>query len=170
MKVFILCAWLFYGSFAVCLAGSSPQFEALSDEMIQYVNSLDTTWKAARSPRFEGMTAKDVTRMCGSLTDGPTSPIKQITPPKWIPESFDAREAWPHCSTISNIGDQGSCGSCWVSIYIVSHYWTMIVSHIYLLSFRTEGIWSCWMHEWPLLHQVQWDSEHICSRLTLMLW
>jgi len=30
-----------------------------------------------------------------------------------IPEEFDAREAWPDCPTISEIRDQGSCGSCW---------------------------------------------------------
>ena len=31
-----------------------------------------------------------------------------------IPDSFDAREAWPQCSgIIGHIRDQSSCGSCW---------------------------------------------------------
>ncbi|RCN47339.1 papain family cysteine protease [Ancylostoma caninum] len=30
-----------------------------------------------------------------------------------IPESFDAREHWPHCPSLKNIRDQANCGSCW---------------------------------------------------------
>ncbi|KAL9874049.1 cathepsin B [Glossina fuscipes] len=30
-----------------------------------------------------------------------------------IPEDFDSRKQWPHCPTIWEIRDQGSCGSCW---------------------------------------------------------
>jgi cathepsin B len=30
-----------------------------------------------------------------------------------IPETFDARKQWPECKSISEIRDQGSCGSCW---------------------------------------------------------
>lgn len=32
-----------------------------------------------------------------------------------LPENFDSRENWPHCPTIKEIRDQGSCGSCWVN-------------------------------------------------------
>ncbi|VDM67224.1 unnamed protein product [Strongylus vulgaris] len=30
-----------------------------------------------------------------------------------IPESFDAREKWPECTSIYTIRDQANCGSCW---------------------------------------------------------
>lgn len=31
-----------------------------------------------------------------------------------LPDSFDARQQWPKCTTVGQIRDQGSCGSCWV--------------------------------------------------------
>lgn len=31
-----------------------------------------------------------------------------------LPDTFDARQQWPKCTTIQQIRDQGSCGSCWV--------------------------------------------------------
>ncbi|XP_055344272.1 cathepsin B-like [Paramacrobiotus metropolitanus] len=30
-----------------------------------------------------------------------------------IPECFDARQKWPNCKSISEIRDQGGCGTCW---------------------------------------------------------
>ena len=33
-----------------------------------------------------------------------------------IPDSFDARQEWPECPSTKEIRDQGSCGSCWVSL------------------------------------------------------
>lgn len=31
-----------------------------------------------------------------------------------LPENYDARKMYPHCTTISSIKDQSRCGSCWV--------------------------------------------------------
>lgn len=33
-----------------------------------------------------------------------------------IPDSFDSREEWSDCASTKEIRDQGSCGSCWVSL------------------------------------------------------
>lgn len=35
------------------------------------------------------------------------------------PKEFDSRIAWPMCPTIREIRDQGSCGSCWVSVHVI---------------------------------------------------
>lgn len=43
--------------------------------------------------------------------------ISYFETPKNLPENFDARENWPHCPTIREIRDQGSCGSCWVNYF-----------------------------------------------------
>ncbi|KAJ4431891.1 hypothetical protein ANN_20497 [Periplaneta americana] len=52
----------------------------------------------------------------GVQRDSKPSPLPKIS---WkhididIPEEFDAREQWPHCPTIKEIRDQGSCASSW---------------------------------------------------------
>lgn len=38
-----------------------------------------------------------------------------------IPKEFDARKRWRNCKTIGTIRDQGNCGSCWVSYYILDY-------------------------------------------------
>ncbi len=110
MKLFLLAAICI--TFA--LAKPTKEYAALSQEMVDHVNSLGTTWKAAMSKHFEGATEDYVRGLCGVLEGGETR-YQEITPLKDIPDSFDARTQWPDCPSISDIRDQGSCGSCWVS-------------------------------------------------------
>ena len=102
--------------FAVAsIASSKPlDFQALSDDVIDYVNSLNTTWTAARSLRFPTGNENDVKDLCGLLDVKHTLQYKKVSSVGAIPESFDARQKWPDCPSISDIRDQGSCGSCWV--------------------------------------------------------
>jgi len=30
-----------------------------------------------------------------------------------VPDDFDARTAWPHCPSLTELRDQSACGSCW---------------------------------------------------------
>ena len=50
----------------------------------------------------------------------PVKNVSQLYSNQAIPESFDAREQWPDCPTIQEIRDQGSCGSCWVTLYSIA--------------------------------------------------
>ncbi|XP_044268997.1 cathepsin B-like [Tribolium madens] len=101
----------------VALVYGSVHLHPLSDEFINRINSKQSTWKAGRN--FDiGTPISHIKKLLGVL------PKTEITPtlPKKnhsindqdIPESFDAREAWPDCaSIIGNIRDQSTCGSCW---------------------------------------------------------
>ncbi|XP_053205105.1 uncharacterized protein LOC128389527 [Panonychus citri] len=97
---------------------SGKSFE-LSSELIDYINSLGTTWKAGKN--FEGYSLSFVDNLVGTLEE-PKESIKsksnQINNNENqididLPEHFDAREVWPNCDSIATIRDQGACGSCW---------------------------------------------------------
>jgi cathepsin B len=86
--------------------------------MIDYINGLGTTWKAGKN--FDNYSVEYITRLLGVKDDNhlyyKTHDIPFLTHDVSnlaIPETFDAREQWPKCTTIGEIRDQGSCGSCW---------------------------------------------------------
>nr|CAI5838661.1 unnamed protein product [Callosobruchus analis] len=87
----------------------------LSDEFIESINRVQSTWTAGRN-FHENTDVSYIKKLMGVLPN-----YKNYMPPvkehdlegMEIPDSFDAREQWPHCPTIREIRDQGSCGSCW---------------------------------------------------------
>jgi len=94
-----------------------PLFDAASDDMISYINSIDTTWKAGES-KFKSWPLKSIKRLMGVPIDhiGKPSSLPAFVHNvnlKAIPDSFDARTAWANCPSIQEVRDQGSCGSCW---------------------------------------------------------
>ncbi|KAM3178597.1 hypothetical protein ACTXT7_002224 [Hymenolepis weldensis] len=91
-------------------------YEPLSQEIIDYVNKINTTWKAASSRRFT--LVSQIRQQLGALPDPMGRRLPRLMTLseenyKDLPASFDPRKKWPNCKTLFEIRDQGSCGSCW---------------------------------------------------------
>ncbi|XP_071439848.1 cathepsin B-like [Hetaerina americana] len=99
------------------LTGVQCLFNPLSDEFVDHINSLGTSWKAGRNfgphvsmsyiKKLMGV-PRDLGKQHGLINKKHFSARNEI-----LPENFDSREEWSHCPSISEVRDQGSCGSCW---------------------------------------------------------
>ena len=85
------------------------------------VRSSQTTWKAGRNARFDGLSLRSIQYQMGALHEDfdkayylkVEEKVEGVSLDE-LPSNFDPREKWKNCSTLSEIRDQGSCGSCWV--------------------------------------------------------
>ncbi|KFD57259.1 hypothetical protein M514_01770 [Trichuris suis] len=88
-------------------------------KIIDYINNLNTTWKADRNSYFDEVPYHVIRGMMGVARHYAIEEHETLTTKTYrhlamtIPESFDAREQWPNCPTIGEIRDQSNCGSCW---------------------------------------------------------
>ncbi len=101
--------------FAVLIvAVAAKSFAPLSDEMVDYVNNLKTTWKAEKT-KFHSWDLAAFKKTLGARGIGEPSKLekKRYENIADLPEEFDSRTQWPNCPTIQEIRDQGACGSCW---------------------------------------------------------
>jgi len=90
--------------------------KALTDDMHNYINNLQTTWKAGHNDYFKYRSMATIRRMMGVRMTGDIE-LPVVTndhiPDNDVPDQFDARTQWPNCPTIGEIRDQSDCGSCW---------------------------------------------------------
>ncbi|KAE8665947.1 FH interacting protein 1 [Hibiscus syriacus] len=90
----------------------------MQDSVVKQVNENPKAgWEAALNPRFSNYTVGEFKHLLG-VKPTPKKEllgIPVVTHDKSLnlPTTFDARTAWPQCSTIGIILDQGHCGSCW---------------------------------------------------------
>uniref|UniRef100_A0AAR2JLU9 Cathepsin B n=1 Tax=Pygocentrus nattereri TaxID=42514 RepID=A0AAR2JLU9_PYGNA len=97
---------------ALSMSSARPRLTPLSDEMVNYINKVNTTWRAGHN--FHNVDYSYVKKLCGAKLNGYKLPVMdQYAGDIKLPKSFDPREQWPNCPTLKEIRDQGSCGSCW---------------------------------------------------------
>lgn len=86
-------------------------------KIAKHVNSLNTSWKAHETKMWAHASLESVKRLQGVLNREKTDdfPLKEFTEEEILaaPASFDSRQQWPNCKSISFIRDQSACGSCW---------------------------------------------------------
>lgn len=100
--------------FLAFLTNCKTNFYINNEDMVEQINSMNTTWKAGLNQRFAGVTKSAFSFLLGVLPDDTEEKVyKDITPRDDLPENFDLRTQYPNCESLQEIRDQGSCGSCW---------------------------------------------------------
>ncbi len=108
-------------------AATSKQTSLVSDNFIKEINSKAETWVAGRNfhpgtplSYFKALVPKHNIQKKISFPSCPnnTNPFNTSTAlgslGGELPSSFDPREKWPTCKSISMIWNQGNCGTCWI--------------------------------------------------------
>ncbi|CAH0701174.1 unnamed protein product [Spodoptera exigua] len=111
--------WVTFVVLCVLVAVNGHQeLDPMSDEFIDLINSKQNFWTAGRNFP-ENTPFSYIQNLLGVMEDKyfhdleKVDHLDDVETRDNLPESFDPREKWPNCSSLSEIRDQGSCGSCW---------------------------------------------------------
>lgn len=82
----------------------------LSSNLVNQINSAQTTWKAAPS-KFMSWSEESIRRLMGVHPEYSEQheqlEVLHHDVSDDLPDNFDARDAWPNCPTLKEVRDQG---------------------------------------------------------------
>jgi len=119
----IVCLGLLAGMISGKLVMPNLHWQERED-MIQKINSMQSTWKAHHNPRFYNQPVGVAADLCGvkMMAPGMLKKLENVEVIKinksfeelGLPAEFDSAENWPQCADVINdIRDQSNCGCCW---------------------------------------------------------
>lgn len=81
---------------------------------IEEINRAQSSWKAEYT-EISALSDAEFQKLLGADIPSNVHTLRRrlIKPRDDIPASFDAREQWSECDSISSVKDQGHCGDCW---------------------------------------------------------
>ncbi|KAH3765711.1 CPC cysteine peptidase, Clan CA, family C1, Cathepsin B [Pelomyxa schiedti] len=101
---------------AVSLSLCDNDVFVVTRDLVSAVNNDPrATWRASLDTPTSRLTRGEARKRLGGvdLTNAASASEQGLNAAVDLPESFDARQAWPQCETIRQIRDQSDCGSCW---------------------------------------------------------
>ena len=98
--------------FISLVATGNCQSNISSQEFVNSINNLNTTWTAQIN--FINLTDNQLPVFCSRDIEEVNVSMQEVHLIAPMPSEFDARSEWSHCQTICSIYNQGRCGSCWV--------------------------------------------------------
>ncbi len=117
LKLALLVLVLSFGA-SLDLSRTSSKTRPVSDGFIEEINRKAETWMAGQNfhPETPRSYFKALVPKLKKKDKVPCYILKKTrlmgNEPE-LPISFDPREKWPMCKSISMVWDQGNCGSCW---------------------------------------------------------
>lgn len=102
----------------ITLAACSGSGRITDQSMIDEINASGTSWVAGFNSRFRNTTPEEMKMHLGALKVPrevleKKLPVRDVLTFVDLPESYDARAAYPQCESLQETRDQSSCGSCW---------------------------------------------------------
>eukprot|EP00698_Gefionella_okellyi_P006350 TRINITY_DN15719_c0_g1_i1.p1 TRINITY_DN15719_c0_g1~~TRINITY_DN15719_c0_g1_i1.p1 ORF type:complete len:309 (-),score=60.32 TRINITY_DN15719_c0_g1_i1:100-1026(-) len=109
MKAYVICAVLAI-AFTLVAASRYDLIDAVN-------NNPASTWIAGVNQNFARASTADIKKLLGWRKEahrrGRIFRHAGAAAGLSLPDTWDATQSWPNCTTIGNIQNQASCGSCW---------------------------------------------------------